>query len=262
MFLNFFEEKVKIDMPNNLKSLRKSIEKQFLFSPLDVSEFLLKYIKDYKTHFIINENDFQQFKHENINEIIIEISQESSIYQQNINEIENYDNTINNEIDILIKEKEKIIELNNKEQKEGKKYLNELEKQIILLQNEYKKLNENLIIKNQKNIQLITEKDIKINELKKKVTTNENKYIKNENKELKNENRNIIKNEMSNEKNIKENYFQIDGNKILEINEEKKPKIPLNQYIKQLNDKFNEYYEKSKEHLKKEEKIINDWEKN
>ncbi len=200
MFLNFFEEKVKIDMPNNLKSLRKSIEKQFLFSPLDVSEFLLKYIKDYKTHFIINENDFQQFKHENINEIIIEISQESSIYQQNINEIENYDNTINNEIDILIKEKEKIIELNNKEQKEGKKYLNELEKQIILLQNEYKKLNENLIIKNQKNIQLITEKDIKINELKKKVTTNENKYIKNENKELNNENRNIIKNEMSNEK--------------------------------------------------------------
>ena len=196
MFLNFFEEKVKIDMPNNLKSLRKSIEKQFLFSPLDVSEFLLKYIKDYKTHFIINENDFQQFKHENINEIIIEISQESSIYQQNINEIENYDNTINNEIDILIKEKEKIIELNNKEQKEGKKYLNELEKQIILLQNVYKKLNENLIIKNQKNIQLITEKDIKINELKKKVTTNENKYIKNENKELKNENRNIIKNEM------------------------------------------------------------------
>ncbi len=200
IFLNFFNEKVKIDMPNNLKSLRKSIEKQFLFSPLDVSEFLLKYIKDYKTHFIINENDFQQFKHENINEIIIEISQESSIYQQNINEIENYDNTINNEIDILIKEKEKIIELNNKEQKEGKKYLNELEKQIILLQNEYKKLNENLIIKNQKNIQLITEKDIKINELKKKVTTNENKYIKNENKELNNENRNIIKNEMSNEK--------------------------------------------------------------
>ena len=243
MFLNFFEEKVKIDMPNNLKSLRKSIEKQFLFSPLDVSEFLLKYIKDYKTHFIINENDFQQFKHENINEIIIEISQESSIYQQNINEIENYDNTI------------------NKEQEEGKKQLNGIEKQIILLQNEYKKLNEILIKKNQKNIQLITEKDIKIKELKKKVTTNENKYIKNENKELKNENRNIIKNEMSNEKNIKENYFQIDGNKILEINEEKKPKIPLNQYIKQLNDKFNEYYEKSKEHLKKEEKIINDWEK-
>ena len=75
IFLNFFNEKVKIDMPNNLKSLRKSIEEQFLFSPLDSSEFLLKYIKDYRTKFIINENDFLLFTHENINEIIIDISQ-------------------------------------------------------------------------------------------------------------------------------------------------------------------------------------------
>ena len=254
IFLNFFNEKVKIDMPNNLKSLRKSIEEQFLFSPLDSSEFLLKYIKDYRTKFIINENDFLLFTHENINEIIIDISQKSRIYQQNINEIENNNNIINNEIDILIKEKEKIIELNNKEQDEGKKQLNELEKQIILLQKEYKTLNDNLIIKNQNNIQLIIEKDIKINQLKKKVTINENKYLKVEKEELINENKNIFRNEISNEKNIKENFFQIDGNKILELNEEKKPKIPLNQYIKQLNEKFNEYYEKSKEDLKKEEK--------
>ncbi len=254
MFLNFFEEKVKIDMPNNLKSLRKSIEEQFLFSPSDSSEFLLKYIKDYRTKFIINENDFLLFTHENINEIIIDISQKSRIYQQNIHEIENNNNIINNEIDILIKEKEQLIELNNKEQDEGKKQLKELEKQIIILQKEYKTLNDNLIIKNQNNIQLIIEKDIKINQLKKKVTINENKYLKVEKEELINENKNIFRNEISNKKNIKENFFQIDGNKILELNEEKKPKIPLNQYIKQLNEKFNEYYEKSKEDLKKEEK--------
>ena len=87
--LNFFGEKAEINIPTNLESLRKAIQDQFLFSPSDAAEVMIGYIKDLKTKVIKTEEDFRNFIKEKINQINLDISEESRIYQENLKEVEN-----------------------------------------------------------------------------------------------------------------------------------------------------------------------------
>ena len=44
--INFFGEKVEINMPTSLQSLKQSISDQFLFSPSDAAELIIGYMKN------------------------------------------------------------------------------------------------------------------------------------------------------------------------------------------------------------------------
>ena len=128
--LNFFGEKAEINIPTNLEALRKAIQDQFLFSPSDAAEVMIGYIKDLKTKVIKTEEDFRNFIKEKINQINLDISEESRIYQENLKEVENEETKLKNELDILTKEKNKIVEANNKEMLEGKVKLDDLTKKM------------------------------------------------------------------------------------------------------------------------------------
>ena len=59
--LNFFGEKVEVNLPETLASLRKNISEKFCFSPSDTAELVITYAKDLGKKIIETENDFKEF---------------------------------------------------------------------------------------------------------------------------------------------------------------------------------------------------------
>jgi hypothetical protein len=61
IILNFFDEKISINKPKNLSSLRKEISRVFFLNNQDAAEMLLTYKEKGKKLIIVNEEDFQNF---------------------------------------------------------------------------------------------------------------------------------------------------------------------------------------------------------
>ena len=241
--LNFFGEKAEINIPTNLESLRKAIQDQFLFSPSDAAEVMIGYMKDLKTKIIKTEEDFRNFIKEKINQINLDISEESRIYQENLKEVENEETKLKNELDILTKEKNKIVEANNKEMLEGKVKLDDLTKKINELRNEYKKVSTNLINVFNKNNIAVKEKEMKINEIRKKLNLpqlkeKKLKKIKKEKKEIKKEIKKEVKKEVK---------------KVTKKEEEKKKDFisinQVNEYVQNLTKKLSDFVNEQKKNI-------------
>ena len=107
LILNFYGETITINVPANLETLRKITSEQFLFFPSDVAEIIIGYKKDLNSIIIKTEEDYRNFLKEKINQINLDISEESRIYKQNYNKIEN-EKTLKEELENLIKEKQEI----------------------------------------------------------------------------------------------------------------------------------------------------------
>ena len=241
--LNFFGEKAEINIPTNLEALRKAIQDQFLFSPSDAAEVMIGYMKDLKTKIIKTEEDFRNFIKEKINQINLDISEESRIYQENLKEVENEETKLKNELDILTKEKNKIVEANNKEMLEGKVKLDDLTKKINELRNEYKKVSTNLINVFNKNNSAVKEKEMKINEIRKKLNLpqlkeKKLKKIKKEKKEIKKEIKKEVKKEVK---------------KVTKKEEEKKKDFisinQVNEYVQNLTKKLSDFVNEQKKNI-------------
>ena len=193
IILNFYDEKEEIDIPLNLKLLKKIISEQFLFSESDVNEILIQYIKDLKKIQIQNEDDFKIFLKEGISELFLSISEKSKLYKDNLNEIsknsenksesqsedddedikENekediieYKKKLEEELTELIKEKKILIEKSNNELNEGKNKLIDLSNTIQKLQNQYNDMEKNINKKYKENCEEIIKKEKRINEIK------------------------------------------------------------------------------------------------
>ena len=138
LILNFYGETITINVPANLETLRKIISEQFLFFPSDVAEIIIGYKKDLNSIIIKTEEDFRNFLKEKINQINLDISQESRIYKQNYNKIEN-EKTLKEELENLIKEKQEIYQKGNLELIEGKKIIKEIKIKIKELKEEKEK---------------------------------------------------------------------------------------------------------------------------
>ena len=254
--LNFFGEKAEINIPTNLESLRKAIQDQFLFSPSDAAEVMIGYIKDLKTKVIKTEEDFRNFIKEKINQINLDISEESRIYQENLKEVENEEKKLKNELDNLTKEKNKIVEANNREMLEGKAKLDDLTKKINELRNEYKKVSSNLISVFNKNNKEVREKDKKINEIRKKLNLPKLKKEKLEKIKLE---KKEVKKEVKKEEQTKKEYTPINleilKQKLTEFINEQKKKIDLKDIpqnaFKELESWKNLIYEETKKYTGK-----------
>ena len=118
--LNFFGEKAEINVPTSLQSLRNAISKQFFFTPQDSADIIIEYIKNLKTKVIKTEEDFRTFIVEKINQINLNINEESRIYKENLKEVENKEINLKKQLDLIIKEKKTIIKKHNKKIDEGK----------------------------------------------------------------------------------------------------------------------------------------------
>ena len=126
--LNFLGEETKIEIPTDLPSLKSKISEKYLLSIADTNELILYYVKDDKKIYIINGNDYFEFKITKISTIFIDINQNSKLYIENASK--------------LNKEKS--------EEKKDEKELNELLKKYEIFSKEknekvsyyYKELNE------------------------------------------------------------------------------------------------------------------------
>ena len=181
--LNFFGEEVKIKSPQDIKSLRDEISKAFLFSKQDADEIILSYTENGDKILIDSEEDFKIFLTTKINKINLDISQNSLLYQQNLNKIE----------EESMKEKELLGELLKKDEKyfddlketkfaNEKKQIQEIDEQIRVL-NQKRSILRKIVLDGLRSIEIERkETQKKINELQKKLgiesTQEENVIIK------------------------------------------------------------------------------------
>ena len=149
--LNFFGEKVTIDIPKDLNSLRNKISNIYLISDSDADEIILFYVKDSKKNYIINGNDFDKFKESKIDTIFLDVNQNSKLYLDNVfqikNEIKNEKETKDKkeenvdkekdkkEIEKLMVEKEEIVKRQKEKSKLCEDKLDDIKKQKLELEN-------------------------------------------------------------------------------------------------------------------------------
>ena len=94
IILNFFGEEIIIPIQKNLNDIRQIISTKYLFSPEDAKEIILYYTKQVKKIFIKNEEDYIIFLKEKEKKIILDISQESKLYQENLKNLKNQETLV------------------------------------------------------------------------------------------------------------------------------------------------------------------------
>jgi hypothetical protein len=180
IILNFFGEEILLEK-NKLKSiavLRKCISKLFLFTEKDAAEILLTYMDKGKKNIIKNEQDLKTFLKSNINKIDLDISQESQLYKENLNQIKENTMKEQKDLDELLKKKEELKKLKETSFASEKKEIEEIKKKICELKCK-KNLLKKKILKGIEQIDKnIKENDKKIEEISKKLGDKANIYLK------------------------------------------------------------------------------------
>ena len=145
--LNFFDELTKVDIPKNLSDLRAKISQACLFSPKDAEEIILTYNSDKKTIPIENEEDYKTFLNSKIEKIDLEISQNSKIYQENLNEIVEEVSEDKKKLESLNQRNNEIEQLKETKFVEEKKQIKDISEQIKTLINQKTQICKNMIEK-------------------------------------------------------------------------------------------------------------------
>ena len=202
--LDFFGEKVSINMPTNLESLRKEISNKFMFDPSDTAELIISYVKDLGKKIISTEKDFENFLSEKILKLNLDINQNSKLFKESLNTIKEEAIKDKEELETLLKKKQEQEKLKSTKINEYKKKLKVIDvkiKKLKIQKIKEKRAMKQTIKKIQKNEK---ETNKKIAELQKKlcIQNPEKKLItKEEKKEQKNlPKKNIIKKAIFTEK--------------------------------------------------------------
>ena len=167
--LNFFDELTKVDIPKNLHELRSKISQAFLFTPKDAEEIILTYNSDKNTIPIENEEDYKKFLDSKIEKIDLEISQNSKIYQENLNQIVEEVSEDKKKLESLIQKNKEIEQLKESKFSEEKKQIKEISKQIESLVKKKMQICKNMIEKYKNLEKEKKENEKKIVELQKKL---------------------------------------------------------------------------------------------
>ena len=167
--LNFFDELIKVDIPKNLSDLRAKISQACLFSPKDAEEIILTYNSDKKTIPIENEEDYKTFLESKIEKIDLEISQNSKIYQENLNKIVEEVSEDKKKLESLIQRNNEIEQLKETKLVEEKKQIKDISEQINTLINQKMQICKNMIEKYRNFEKEKIENEKQINELQKKL---------------------------------------------------------------------------------------------
>ena len=173
--LNFFGEEVSINMPTDLASLRQQISEKFMFSPSDTAEIIVSYVKDLGKIIIKTEQDFVNFVSSKINKIDLDISQDSKLFQKNLNSLQKESEDNKKQLEEALKKRDEIKKQKETALKNRKDEIKKLQKKIEEIQKKKKKIQQ-LANKEEKQFGK-QEKDInkKINELQEKLGINKNK---------------------------------------------------------------------------------------
>lgn len=175
--LDFFGEKVSISKPKDLSILRIMISEKFGFSDTDATEIIIYYAKDNKKTYIINEEDYSNFKSLKLPTLYLDIEKNSRLYMSSLEKVKEetakksneelklYQEqliTINKQMDELRTKKfdlvRKINELikkqkkkkNSKNKKQMKMLLIKLNKCLIMLSKKLKRSQMDIYLKDSK----------------------------------------------------------------------------------------------------------------
>ena len=173
--LNFFGEEVSINMPTDLASLRQQISEKFMFSPSDTAEIIVSYVKDLGKIIIKTEQDFVNFVSSKINKIDLDISQDSKLFQKNLNSLQKESEDNKKQLEEALKKRDEIKKQKETALKNRKDEIKKLQKKIEEIQKKKKKVQQ---LSNKEEKQFCKqEKDInkKINELQEKLGINKDK---------------------------------------------------------------------------------------
>ena len=138
--LDFFGEKVSIQMPTSLASLRQAISDKFMFSPSDAAEVIISYVKDLGKKIIQTEQDFSNFISNKIGNINLDISPDSKLYLENYNTLKKESDENKKALEELLKRDEELKKKKEELMKAEMEKVNLLEQKILKLQTRKKKL--------------------------------------------------------------------------------------------------------------------------
>lgn len=164
--INFYGEEISIKMPTSLNSLRKIISEKFMFDPKDAKELIVSYYMNFKQRIINTEKDFVDFIKTHIPKIDLGISEQSKIYKENLNKIEESNNSIRKRIKELTLKKEEINKTSKQNEQNIIKKMKEIMNQILSLKQkniEYEKSIKELKNKNKKENEEIDKEINKLN---------------------------------------------------------------------------------------------------
>ena len=123
IILNFFGEKTLIERNklNSVSSLRNEISRLYLFSPQDAAEILLTYNENGDKIIIVNDEDLKYFLESKVKTIDLDISQNSQIYKDSLNQLQEENQKDKKNLDELLKKKEELKKIKDTKFNEEKK---------------------------------------------------------------------------------------------------------------------------------------------
>ena len=167
--LNFFGEEISVNIPTSLKSLRQVISEKFMFDPKDAGEIILSYAKGVGKKIIETEKDFVNFVSNHIPKIDLGISEESRIYKESLEVLQNEEAKDKQRLEELIKMKLKNKEKFEAKYNESKIKINAINKQIIELRKKKMKILSELKVCKKENEKVNLDYKKEIIELQKKL---------------------------------------------------------------------------------------------
>lgn len=183
--LNFFGEKITIEKPKTVGTLRKEIANLFCFTQEDASEILLTYNENGDKIIIENDEDLKVFYNTKISVIDLDISQNSKIYIDNLNQLKEESLKDQKELDKLVKKLKELNELKQKKINEERKELKNIEAKIKQLYEKQESLRKKTLGEIGKIEKEEKENEKKLKELQKKMGIKEPQILKNNNKNIK-----------------------------------------------------------------------------
>ena len=173
--LNLFGEIVNIEPPSNLIELREKIAENFVLNKSDAEELILSYTKESKSINIEKEEDYKIFLESKINQIKIDISQNSHIYQENSSKSKEEKENDEKKLNELLKQNEEYKKLLSTKFINQKQEIIDITKQIQELFSKRKKLIQYIKVEKGKIIKLKKNNDKAIIDLQKKLGLKTNK---------------------------------------------------------------------------------------
>ena len=173
--LNFFGEEVSITMPTDLASLRQQISEKFMFSPSDAAEIIVSYAKDLGKKIIETEQDFVNFISDKINKVDLDISQNSKLYINNLNNLKKEKDDNSKALEEALKKRDEIKKRKETALKKNEEEMKKLEEQIVEIKKLKKNIQKMAKIENKKLEKEAKENNKKILELQKKLGIKNNK---------------------------------------------------------------------------------------
>ena len=109
--LNFFGEIISVEKPKSLSSLRNDISRLFCFSTQDSAEIIITYNENGTKKIIANDEDLKTFLNSKVEIIDLDISQNSQIYKDSLNQIQEESSKDKAVLEELLKKKEELEKL-------------------------------------------------------------------------------------------------------------------------------------------------------